>query len=76
MLDFLSNKKHQTLNLCKIIVEVSYSFYYQPFLIFLTKRKADNLILDKLINEEIKKAGYDIRNISRFMTPLNIDIFI
>ena len=75
-LDEDNKEKENILNLCKMIVEVSYSFYYQPFLIFLTKRKADNLRLDKLINEEIKKAGYDIRNISRFMTPLNIDIFM
>ena len=75
-LDEDKKEEENILNLCKVIVEIAGSFYYQPFLILLSKQKENFPIIDKLIYEKIKKLGYDIRNISIFITPLNIDINI
>jgi len=73
-LDEDKKEEENIFNLCKVIVEICGSFYYQPFLILLPKKKEEIPIFDKLIYEKIKKSGYDIRNISIFITPLNIDI--
>lgn len=67
-LDNLNEDKENIVNLGKKIVKINEQFLYQPFLILLTNSEIKNDILDKLINDEIKNIGYDIRNISRFMS--------